>query len=257
MTDVKYDQHFLNSKRVLNLIAKSSNVTKNDVVLEIGPGKGFLTKKLLSLNPKKLISLEIDENFKDELENIAKSFENFEVVFGNAVELIDLINFDKLVANIPYSITEPLYKKILLKGVKCSTLLHGKNFYDNSIVNKNSKWFYIINAFCIVKKIEDVDGKYFEPKAKVKSCIINISHNYRTTEFEKFVKILFLKEDKNLKNAVIFSIADYFDIGKKEAKEKYSILDIDEKYAKIKLEMVSNKVYVSLLEEIRNKLFQI
>ena len=105
---VIYDQHFLNDKKLLLFIAESAEIKNEDNILEVGPGKGPLTWQILEKKPKSLTSIELDEDFSEYLQTIKKRFKNFSFLLGNSLELIDTIEFNKLVANIPYSITEPL-----------------------------------------------------------------------------------------------------------------------------------------------------
>ena len=62
--DVKYDQHFLINDDILDKTIENSSINSDDVILEIGPGKGYLTKKILEKNLKK--SIVSDENYLSE-----------------------------------------------------------------------------------------------------------------------------------------------------------------------------------------------
>src|SRR3989344_9052825 len=103
----KFDQHFLEDKHMLSKIIISSRLKKNETVLEIGPGNGVLTKKILE-KAGNVIAVEIDEKFKKDLSKL----DGLELHFGNILQIIDSLKFDKVVANIPYSISEPLFKKL-------------------------------------------------------------------------------------------------------------------------------------------------
>jgi 16S rRNA (adenine1518-N6/adenine1519-N6)-dimethyltransferase len=110
-------QNFLADERVLEKIAKRAAIRPSDIILEIGPGKGVLTRKLLASGCSFLHSVEIDRDlgpFLEDLENGEKN--RFWLHWGDAMEM----NFaglspapSKVVANIPYHITTPLIWKLL------------------------------------------------------------------------------------------------------------------------------------------------
>ena len=128
--DVEYDQHFLVNEKIIKKTIKEANIDKNDIIVEIGPGKGVLTKEILKQNIKSLTSIEIDKNFESVLKDIKKDFPvKFNFIFDNALNQLSNIDFNKLIANIPYAITEPLYEQILVLRVPCVIMLHGNRFY--------------------------------------------------------------------------------------------------------------------------------
>ncbi len=251
MTIIKFDQHFLTSKRLLKLETDIAKISKNDIILEIGPGNCSLTKQILKYNPKKLISIEIDEKFKNNLEEIKNRNENFEYFLDNSLNIIETLNFTKIIANIPYSITEPLYKKLIYLNFNCAILIHGKRFYDEVLKNENSKLHHILNSYFIIKKIEDIDGKMFLPKAKVKSCLVRIEKNAKPTKIQEFFKLLHEKETRTTKNAIIFSFVDYFNISKNSAKEIYTTLNINTILDNKKLSNISNNDFLIIIEKIK------
>src|SRR3989344_8413327 len=111
-------QHFLKSERALSLIVQTGDVSKKDTILEIGPGRGALTKKLLATGCK-LLAIEKDDSLYELLKD------NFEKeISAGQLTLIhgDILEFDlsklttktyKLAANIPYNITGAILKKFM------------------------------------------------------------------------------------------------------------------------------------------------
>ena len=249
--EIKLDQHFLENDKYLSLITDSININKNDSIFEIGPGKGTLTKKVLSKHPKKLISVEKDKTLKSELEKLETN-ENFELIFSNA--LIEIANhkFTKLIGNIPYSITEPLYSKILEIQISFIVLLHGKDFYTKHILDKRSKWHYFINAFYEIELIDEIKGEEFTPTTKVTSVILRLKIKNNLTQKELFFQNLFSKRKRTTLNALTFTLVDTLNLTKKEAKQKLEALNLSKSILTKKLELLNN---IEFNETIENLIF--
>ena len=139
---VEFDQHYLEDNSVITKAIENSFISDKDIILEIGPGEGVLTKEILKKNPNKLIVIEIDEKHKSHLENLSQ--ENLEIHFANALDILHSLHCDKIIANIPYGITEKLYSIILEKKISLVTLLHGIDFYKN-IIQRDTRWKYFIS----------------------------------------------------------------------------------------------------------------
>ncbi len=244
--EVEFDQHYLENKEVLKKIISSSNISHEDIILEIGPGNGILTREILNKNPNKLISIEIDEKHKGELNKIKSS--NFEFIFGNGLDLFSQLKFNKIIANIPYAITENLYSQILDNKIPEVILLHGIDFYKN-IVQRQTRWNYFVNSMYDIELIDEVDGNSFNPPTKVKSCVVKLSLKENKSKFDIFIELLFSKRFRSLKNALIFSLVDSLDISKKEAKELISVFSLKE----VKLNQLSNLELVNIIEELKKK----
>jgi len=117
----QFAQHWLRNDAILNTICQAAKIKPGDRLLEIGPGTGLLTEKLLGL-PGVVLSVEID---RDLVKSLVKKFghrENFLLLEGDFLELDiaeltkDFPNFqnpNKVVANIPYNITGPILLKLL------------------------------------------------------------------------------------------------------------------------------------------------
>ncbi len=248
--DVKYDQHFLISKNIMLIQSNISNIKSSETILEIGAGDGRLSQFILQKSPKKLISIEIDESFKDKLLSIKNSYENFEPLFGNGLEIIEKVEFDKIIANIPYSITEPLYKKLLEKKVKFALLLHGRTFYE-ILMDNSSKWHYFVNSFYEIELIKDIPGNAFEPPAKTMSVLLLLKEKKNKTKFDIFLNELFLRSKRNIRNALIFSLVEVLEISKKDAKKLLEPI-----FMKFELENkvtmnIPNEKFVSIVQEIK------
>lgn len=248
--EVKYDQHFLNSSKTLILESKLADIDKNDIIYEIGPGDGRLTKELLFMKPKKLIAVEADESLKENLINLEKDNPNFEFKIGNGLEEMKNFKFNKLVTNLPYSITEPLYIRILENKIPFCLLLHGITFYKIIMDSKN-KWYYFVNSFYNVEVIKEIPGNSFEPPAKTMSVLLILKLKETKEKCDIFYQTLFSKKERSLQNALIFTLVD---LGKtkKEAKEIISKINIDNNIKNKKLLNISNEEFLKFNESIKS-----
>lgn len=112
-------QNFLTNPRVLDKIAATAELSKDDTVLEIGPGTGNLTKKLAE-KAGRIIAIEKDHRLIDDLENEFRSYSNVEIIEKDVLELepknykLETDNY-KIVANIPYYITSHFLRTVFEK----------------------------------------------------------------------------------------------------------------------------------------------
>ena len=100
----EYGQHFLRDPNILEVIARLADLTPDDVVLEIGPGQGVLTR-YLAARVRRVHAIEIDRALEPTLGDLG---ENVDVVFGDALKLALPQDATKLVANLPYNVATPL-----------------------------------------------------------------------------------------------------------------------------------------------------
>lgn len=196
-------QNFLKSENILNLICQTSSIKEGEVVLEIGPGKGSLTKKILSFGAL-VIAIEKDnelftflkEKFSQEIDEGKLKLLNQDILDWQTNE----VKTDyKIVANIPYNITGLIIKKFLSdkKLPKSMTLLVQKEVAERIVArnNKESILSLSVKAYGQVKYIKKVSKKLFSPSPKVDSAIINIfyisKNNFPKKELEnKFFSLI-------------------------------------------------------------------
>jgi len=245
------DQHFLNAKNVLLLEKNLSNISKEDNILEIGAGDGRLSEFILQGKPEILTSIEKDFNFEIDLLEIKKKYKNkFNFIIGDGLNEMNKIKFNKLISNIPYTITEPLYHKILEKKIPFVLLLHGIKFY-NKILDETSKWHYLINSYYKLELIKEIPGNAFKPPTKTMSVLIRLILKEELTEFDKLLQIIFSKKTRSVKNNLIFSLVDTKNITKKEAKEIITKFNLNEETLNKKFENLSNKEFVEIIQKIK------
>ena len=102
-------QNFLNDTKTLSAIVESGNISENDIILEIGPGTGNLTEKILKKNPRKLIVIEKDKNLSLQLNK--KFGETIKIVNKDIIDCYNDFEFDspvKVFGNLPYNISSKI-----------------------------------------------------------------------------------------------------------------------------------------------------
>ena len=175
-------QNFLIDQNIINLIINSASIKKGDVILEVGPGTGNLTEKILLKKPKKLIVVEKDKNLA---KNLLEKFDNkIEIINDDILKINEeKLSKSKIVVfgNLPYNIsTQILAKWIKLKNLnfiyKKLILMFQKEVADRILANTSEKQYGRLSILCSwkmnIKKIKEVSPNSFYPSPKVKSTIL-------------------------------------------------------------------------------------
>jgi 16S rRNA (adenine1518-N6/adenine1519-N6)-dimethyltransferase len=171
----RFGQHFLVDKNIIEKEIRISGIDNNSVVLEIGPGLGYLTKELAKI-AKKVYAVEIDFDKMDRLENELIEFDNVEIIQGDILK-IDLPDFDVCVSNIPYNISSGIIER-LAEVKKGGVLITQKEFAVRMSAKPGDKDYSRLSVFSQyhynVKIISDVNPRCFRPIPKVMSAMIKI-----------------------------------------------------------------------------------
>lgn len=205
-------QNFLIDEEALNKIA--SNLSKDDTVIEIGPGLGTLTALLVE-RAKKVIVVEIDKRMIEILKDRFKLYENIEIINEDILKLdIDTVAPKaKVVANLPYYITTQIITKIIKSPIKDITILIQKEVAERICALPGSKQAgaitYFINYYANSTIVDTVSKESFIPNPKVESAIVRIEklNNPRVKVdneeiFFKLIKENFTKRRKNILNSL-------------------------------------------------------
>ncbi len=205
-------QNFLKDETVLQKIANSFDTKEDDLVIEVGPGRGALTKYLVE-KPSKLICYELDKDLIPLLNkyNTNKS----KVIHGDFLKE-DISNLDKhnnlyLIANVPYYITTPIISKVLDldETVKGMTLLVqkevGLRFASNPGTKDYGYYTVLLNHFFNVSLLGIVPPSSFYPSPKVDSIIVKFERKDSIDKidiegFKNFLKDAFQNKRKTLTN---------------------------------------------------------
>ncbi len=220
-------QNFLIDNEILNKIVNLGKISSNDIVLEVGPGTGNLTEKILKKKPKKIVVVEKDKELS----------KNLREKFNNNIEIIndDILNYNQdiylnkkiiIFGNLPYNIsTQILTSWIKINNLnnfcKRLILMFQKEVADRILASHNTKNYgrlSIISSWKMdIEKIIDVNPNSFFPPPKIKSSLLffkpknnyykiknaknlehitNIFFNQRRKMIKKPLKILFKNYEK-------------------------------------------------------------
>lgn len=209
-------QNFLKDENITTKIANLSKVDKDTLVIEIGPGAGSLSKKVIPLSGYSIL-YEIDTRLKDTLATTLCEYNNYEIVYGNFLEqdishIREKFNYNKIfvVANLPYYITTPIITKLMNELYPDRIVIMIQEEVANRLSAICGSRDYgmisvLIGAKYDIKKLFRVSRKCFIPEPNVDSAVICLDKNDRlgtvdSKKFETLIKQAFQFKRKNLKN---------------------------------------------------------
>ncbi|RLJ09008.1 MAG: hypothetical protein DRP13_01585 [Candidatus Aenigmatarchaeota archaeon] len=217
------DKHFMTDKKLINHIISVSDVKVNETVLEIGAGRGELTREIAK-RAGKVIAVEIDKTFQKHLKDIP----NTEIIFENALTVLknQKIRFDKIISNLPYSISEPLIWLLIKKDFKSGVLTVPKKFAYRLVAKPGdelySKLSVVAQVFFNIKIMQEVPKSAFHPKPKTNSVIIKIIPKPKNLS-----ALVLLKQGMKVKNAVREALCASKGLTKREARKIIKRLNIN------------------------------
>jgi len=259
-------QNFLVNEEVINDAINSSDIKKEDLVIEIGPGLGTLTKYLLE-KAGKVIAIELDNRMIEVLNDRFNIYNNFEIINNDVlkVDLKSLIQKEKnegniknikIVANLPYYITTPIIMKLLEEklDIDSITVMVQKEVASRltSIPGgKNSGAItYSVYYYSEAEEIKLVPSNSFIPAPDVESQVIKLTLRKEPIVkmkdeelFFKIIKVSFMQRRKTLLN----SISNSGLVSKEEIKRILEKLEID---IRVRGESLSIEQFSDISDEI-------
>jgi 16S rRNA (adenine1518-N6/adenine1519-N6)-dimethyltransferase len=217
----KWGQVFLTDKQVALDIITAASLTKNDQVIEIGPGRGVLTRLIAPL-VEKLITVEIDPRLVQELRVSLKTYPNIEIIHQDIMSYqlpaeLRALPF-KVTANVPYYITSPIIFQLLdwhLANPQFSQaiIMVQKEVAQRLAAAPGGKEYGVISImlqfYAQVRIIRLVPAKCFTPVPEVDSAVIKIDFLPQPREkvssgetFKKVVKAAFAQRRKTILNSL-------------------------------------------------------
>ena len=211
----KFGQNFIVDKNIIHSIIKKSEIDKETLVIEIGPGAGSLTNALGEV-AKNVLAYEIDESVKPILEKNIHS--NTKIIYDdflkrNVLEDIKEYNYKKLyvVANLPYYITTPIIIKLIEDKLDIDKIVVmvqkevGNRFKARPNTKEYNSLSIFLNYYYNIEKILDVSKNVFIPKPNVDSIVVSFTKKEKIPlkNEEKFFKLIrdsFRQKRKTLKN---------------------------------------------------------
>lgn len=219
-------QNFLVSEEIIDFIA--SNANKDDEILEIGAGLGFVTERLVEA-AKNVVALEIDKDAINILNKNLSKYQNFhlverDILKTNISDLPFSLDKIKIIANIPYYITSPILVHLLgeIDEINYSNrskiseiiLMVQKEAADRIVANNNSlnkeygQLSILSQMWADVEIIKFVPKSCFMPSPKVDSAIVRFILNDKpkctiTRLLRRTVRAIFMARRKNIKNSLL------------------------------------------------------
>ena len=215
------DQHFMVDKKMLRLIYDTANIQEGESIVEIGGGEGALTDYLIQGNNHVTV-IEKDPYYANYLKNKYKDYPNVEVIEGDALQF-DFNGYDRIVANLPYTITEPFLINLASSGVldysntdpnksnvKSTTLVLSQNSTRKMVAPVQitegesrhlNQEFGIMGAichtFCDTEIVSAIPSEAFFPEPAVTSFIVNLTPKKNKTTVDRIVNELLIDRKDN------------------------------------------------------------
>ena len=258
-------QNFLVNQNVIDEIINGAEISKEDLIIEIGPGLGTLTKELLE-KAGKVVCIELDERMIGILNDRFSKYENFEIINEDVlkVDLNRIIEKEnkkcKIVANLPYYITTPIIMKLLENKLPLEsiTVMIQKEVAERLIAKPGEKLSgaitYTVYYYCESEKIMEVPPESFIPEPEVTSEVIKLKLRkdspIEVCDLKKMfsiIKVAFMQRRKTLINALTNgNIIN----NKQEATEIFSTLKINQN---ARAEELTIQQFAELANYITNK----
>jgi 16S rRNA A1518/A1519 N6-dimethyltransferase RsmA/KsgA/DIM1 with predicted DNA glycosylase/AP lyase activity len=218
------DQHMMVDRGLIRKIVSAAGIKHDETVLEIGAGSGNLTIELAK-KAGKVIAIEADERFRDDLESIG----NADIVFGNALEIIDKLNidnlkFDKIVSNLPYSICEPLMQRLPFCSFSLAVLTVPKGFAYRVLMGR-TRLGLVMRELFEISVLFDVPKDAFEPRPGTGSVAISV----RPKKEKSLLSAMLLHPGMKVKNAIMRALFERQKMTKNQARKAIKSLKLNNK----------------------------
>ncbi len=263
-------QNFLTDKNIIDKIIYSADITSQDLILEIGPGFGVLTKELAE-RAGKVIAVEIDKSLIPILEENLKDYDNVvlinqDILQTNINQLLEQNRTQesqnyaniKIIGNLPYYITTPILMKVLEDKVVAEsiTIMMQKEVAQRIMADPGSKAYGAISAvvryYCESFSVITVPASVFYPPPKVDSAVLRLDIRKAPPVslkdevlFFQVIKAGFGQRRKTLEN----SLTGVASLGKEEICKVLNTVNIDgkrraETLSLEELALIANEIYI-------------
>lgn len=194
------------------------NLSESDTVLEIGPGIGNLTIRLCKFAGR-VVAVEKDSDLFDVLENRTTGLRNLRTINSDVLEM-ELPEFDKVISNLPYSISSPVTFKLLKKDFQLGVLMYQKEFADRMFAEPGSSEYGRLSVSVYYKArcehLRDVSPSCFIPHPRVESSLVRLiprKSPFSVEDEDLFFRVVrgsFQHRRKKLRNALYHSFESVF-----------------------------------------------
>ena len=234
-------QNFLIDDEVLNDIVNGADISKDDFIIEIGPGIGTLTKMLLA-SAKAVCAIELDKDLIPILKDELKEFHNLTLLNQDALksnfdEIIGSETSVKVVANLPYYLTTPMISKMLIEGYKFKslTIMIQKEVAERMASEPNCKAYgalsLLVQYYCDVSIVRRVSPTSFVPQPKVDSIVIKLDRLKKPRVMLKDEKLFFLviRSSFNMRRKTLWNGLKVLKLPQEDYEKVFAEADIDPK----------------------------
>jgi 16S rRNA (adenine1518-N6/adenine1519-N6)-dimethyltransferase len=208
----KIGQNFLIDEKIAIREVDYADINNDDVVLEIGPGRGILTN-IIASKAKEVIAIELDTSLYNFLKKNCP--DNVHLINDDIlkIELDNLPKFNKIVSNLPFQISSPFTFKIIEYNFSIGIFIYQKEFAQRLVAKTGSKHYSRISVNVYFKAnceyLETVRKDCFSPQPKVDSAIIKINPRkkqpfnvYNEEFYFDLVRNLFNHRRKKIKTTI-------------------------------------------------------
>jgi len=218
-------QNFLIDDSVAEMQVEAAWIRPGDTVLEIGPGTGILTRRILGLlDSGEYVAIEKDRDLCSRLDREFGQVENFSLICGDALK-VDWPEFDVMVSNIPYNISTKFTMRLLSLPFRTAVIMYQREFAERLSASPGGKDYGRLSVYAYmragIEKLADVPSSAFEPKPEVDSAVVRIVPRERPpfeTDmklFEEVTMLIFSRRRKKIKNCLL-SLAGRFGLEKSD-----------------------------------------
>jgi len=198
----KSDIVFMTDDSLLSEIVSSASLHSGDSVLEVGGGRGALTERLIGHVP--VTVLEKDPGLYAALQRRFHGDGRVRVVRGDAVRM-KYPPYNKVVSNIPYSVSRELLERFILEGFELAVLVVQREFALKLAAEPAHGNYRMLSVLaqttCDVEYLRDIPPESFTPKPKVASSLIRLRQRWKPgEEYISFLNTLFSRKNKKMRN---------------------------------------------------------
>jgi len=205
-------QNFVIDRALLQRMVSYASVSREDTVLEVGAGLGFLTK-LLSLACKRVIAVEVDPRLTKILRSELRDLENVHLIEGDVLK-VSVPQFNKVVSTPPYSISSPILFWLLERKFDCAVLTFQKEFAERLTASVGSRDYGRLTVGTYYRAeaelLDFVPRSMFYPPPDVDSMVVRLKPREKPPfsvkdeeAFFKLVQTLFTQRNRKVRNAIV------------------------------------------------------
>ncbi len=255
-TKKRLGQNFLTSDSIIDRIVEQLSISENDQIVEIGPGRGAITSRLINSNSR-VTAVEFDRDLIPYLKKLFEKESNLEIINEDILKFEPLFDKFKLIGNLPYNITSPVIDWIVRnhQQIDVAVLMVQKEMALRVASQPGNKEWSPIAIFTQlyfdISICFDISPKHFRPAPKVTSSVIKLLpkkvpkiNNFQL--FEKIIRTAFKQRRKLLINNLVPELIS----DKNTGEELFGILQLPEN---IRAEELSTEKFLKLTDLINSR----